>query len=104
MSGVLAQAVQDDAQGLFADLVGGAGDADGALGGGKGLVAGQEAEALGLFAQQHRAQVAVAEAHLALIGDGAGDAEGLQALADGFGGIGGVLARPSSARWRRPGV
>ena len=55
----------------------------------------RKAEALGLLAQQHRAQVAVAQADLALIGDGAGDAEGLQALADALGGLGGGLARPS---------
>ena len=42
IGGVLAQAVQDNAQGVLAHLVGVAGDADGAFGGGKGLVAGQE--------------------------------------------------------------
>ena len=68
------------------------GDADGAFRRGKGLVAGQEAEALRLFAQQHGAQVAVAEADFALFRDGAGDAERLQAHADGLGGVGGVLA------------
>ena len=55
----------------------------GALGGGKALVAGQEGEALGLVAQKHGAQVAVAKAHGALCGHRAGDGEGLQALADG---------------------
>ena len=49
--GVLAQTVQDDAQGSLANLVGVADDADGAFGGGEGLVAGQEREALGLLAQ-----------------------------------------------------
>ena len=57
-------------------------DADGALGGGKGLVAGQEGEALGLLAEQHGAQVAVAQTHLAVLGHRAVDAEGLQAHAD----------------------
>ena len=89
LGGVLAQAVQDDAQGLGAGLVGVADDADGALGGGEGLVAGQEGEALGLVPQQHGGQVAVAQADLAVVGDGAGNAEGLQADADGLGGLGG---------------
>ena len=68
--------------GRLAGLVGVADDADGAFGGGEGLVAGQEREALGLLAEQHGAQVAVAQADLAVFGDGAVDAEGLQALAD----------------------
>ncbi len=91
LGGVLAQAVQDDPQGLLAGLVGVADDADGALGGGEGLVAGQEGKALGLIPQQHGAQVAVAQARLAVLGHGAGDAEGLQALADGLGGLGSGL-------------
>ena len=41
---------------------------------------------LRLLAQQHGAEVAVAEADLAVVRDGAVDAEGLQALADGGGG------------------
>ena len=60
ISGVLAQAVQDNPQGLFSGTVGGAGDADGAFRGGKGLMACQESEALGFVSQQHSAQVAVA--------------------------------------------
>ena len=51
----------------------------------------RKAEALGLLVQQHGAQVAVAQAHLALVRDGAGDAERLQALADALGGLGGGL-------------
>ena len=96
LGGVLAQAVEDDAQGLLAGLVGVAGDADGALGGGEGLVAGQEGRSTSVSSrEQHRAQVAVAQADLAVVGDGAGDAERLQADADGLGGFGGGLARPS---------
>jgi hypothetical protein len=78
-------------RGALADLVGGADDADGALGGREGFVAGEEAEALGLVAQQHGAEIAVAEADLALLGDGAGHAEGLQADADILGGVGAFL-------------
>ncbi len=40
LGGVLAKAVQDDAQRLLAGLVGVVGDADGALGGREGLVTG----------------------------------------------------------------
>ena len=42
----------------------------------------RNAEALGLLVQQHGAQIAVAQTHLTLVGDGTGDAESLQALAD----------------------
>jgi hypothetical protein len=45
-------------------------------------VACQECEALGVLLQKHGAQVAVAKADLAVVGDGARDAECLQALAD----------------------
>ena len=48
LSGILAEAVQNDAQRGLACLVGVADDADGAFGGGKGLMTGQEREALGL--------------------------------------------------------
>ena len=89
LGSVLAQAVEDDPQGLLAGLVGVLHDADGALGGGEGLVTGQEGKALALVAEQHSAQVAVAQAHLAVVGHGAVDAEGLQAHADHLGGLGG---------------
>ena len=100
LGGVLAEAVQDNAQGLLAGLVGVVGDADGALSGGEGLVASEEGEALGVLAQQHGAQVAVAQADLAVLGNGAGHAEGLQADADGGSGIrrvGGVLLHSDGA-------
>ena len=74
---VLAQTVQDDPQRFLAGLVGVAGNADGAFRRRKGLMPRQEAEALGLIAQQHSTQVAVAQAHLALLGNGTGHAEGL---------------------------
>ena len=47
LGSVLAQAVQDDAQGLLADLVGGTGNADCAFSSSKGFVASQESEAMG---------------------------------------------------------
>ena len=79
--------MRDHAQRLFAGFVGAAGQADGAFGGGERLVAGQEGEALGLFLEQHRRQVAVAEADLAVIRHGAGDAEGLHAFAQRAGDV-----------------
>ncbi len=79
VSGVLAQAVQDDAQGGLAYLVGGAGDADGTLSSSEGLVASQEGEAGGVLAQQTSAQVAVAQTNIALLSNRAGDGESLQA-------------------------
>ena len=107
LGSVLAQAVEDHPQGLLAGLVGVADDADGALSGGKGLVAGQEGEALGLVPQQHGAQVAVAQAHLTVLGHGAGDAESLEALADSLGSVGSgghiLLQRDGSAHAVRPG-
>ena len=86
---VLAQAVEDDAQRLGAHLVRVQRDLDRAFGGREGLVAREESKALGVFIQQHRAQIAVAEANLALVGDGTGDAERLKTLADALGGFGG---------------
>ena len=91
LGSVLTQAVQDDPQGLLPGLVGAAGNADSTLSGSEGLVTGQEREALGLVPQQHSAQVAMAQAHLPVLGHGAVDAEGLQADADGLGGLSGGL-------------
>ena len=48
-------------------------------------MAGQEAEALGVLGQEHLSEVAVAETNLAVVSYGAGDAESLQAFADGCG-------------------
>ena len=90
--GILAEAVQADAEILFADAVGRLGNTDGAFSGGKGFVTGQEAEAFRFIAQEHGGQVAVAQAHLAFIRNGAGNAEGLKAFSDGFSGVGGLRA------------
>ncbi len=76
---------------LLPGPVGRPGDSNGALGRSKGLVAGQKGKALGLVAQKHGAQVAVAQADLAVLGHGAGDAERLQADADGLGSLGSRL-------------
>ena len=79
-----------------------AGQADGAFRGGERFVPGQEGEALGFFLEQHRGQVAVTDAHLAVVGHGAGDAEALHAFAQGDGDVH-RLGLAFSARWRRPG-
>ena len=52
----------------------------------------QEAEAVGILFQQHLAQIAVAQAYLTGIRNGAGDTECLQALADGGCGFCGLAA------------
>ena len=90
VSCILAQAVQDDAQGGLADLVCGAGDADGTLSSCKGLVACQESEAGGVLAQQTSAQIAVAQTDLTLLSDRAGDGEGFQTFADGSSTLGSI--------------
>ena len=90
--GVFSESVEDDAKWGFADFVGGAGESDGAFGGGKGFVTGEEGEAFGIFAQEHGGQVSVTEADFSVVGDGPRDAEGLEALADGLGGVGGFGA------------
>ena len=51
----------------------------------------EECEALGLIAQQHCAEVAVAEADLAVVSDGAVEAEALKADADVLCSFGSVL-------------
>ena len=48
----------------------------------------EEAEALCLLGEEHLAEVAVAEADLAVFGDGAGDAERLETDADCGSGVG----------------
>ncbi|VDR33850.1 Uncharacterised protein [Alistipes sp. cv1] len=90
--GVLAQAVQDHAQRIFTHLVGHFGDLDCAFGCGERFVPGQECEALGLFAQQAGGQVAVSDAHFAIVGYRTLDAESLQADSNRFGCFGCVFA------------
>ena len=92
VSGILAKTVQDHAKGLVTHLVGVEGDLDGTLSSRKGLVAREEAEAIGLLREQHCAEVAVAKTHLAVLGNRAGNAECLQADADGSSGVRGLGA------------
>ena len=49
---------------------------------------GEEGETFGFVAQQHGREVAVPEADLSVFRHGTGNAEGLKADADGFGGFG----------------
>ena len=54
-------------------------------------MAGEECEALGIVAQQHCAEVAVAKADLAVVRDGTVEAEALEADADHLCGFGSVF-------------
>ena len=102
--GVLAEAVEDDAQGLRADFIRVERDLNGALGGGEGFVAGEEAEALGLIGKEHGAEIAVAEADLTVFGDGTGNAERLQADTDRGSRVGRLLAAGLQRDRRADGV
>ena len=95
---VLAEAVQDNAERLCSDLVCGSCDTDSAFSSRKGLVTCEEAEALGLLAEKHCAEVAVAETDLAVFRNGAGDAERLQTDTDCLGSVGMRLYSPSLLR------
>ena len=81
---VLPETVEDDSQGGLAGAVGALGYADRPFGGGEGFVPREEAEALRFVGEEHGREIAVPEAHLALVGHGAGDAEGLETLAQGL--------------------
>ncbi len=84
-SGVFAETVQYDFQGLFADLVCGSCDTDCAFCRCEGFVTCEESETLGFFTEQHSSEIAVSETDLTLFCDGAGDAEGLETNTDRFG-------------------
>ena len=92
LCGILAETVKYAAERLLAYFVGLCGNLDGALCGCEGLVAGEEGEALGLLAEEHGGEVAVAETHLAVVSDGTRDAEGLKAYSYGLSCVCGVLA------------
>ena len=66
----------------------------------------QESEALGLFSEEHGAQITVALAHVSLLGHRAGNAERLQADTDGFRrvrrGLAALLNRDRAAKCIRP--
>ena len=84
LGSVFAETIEDDAERHFTSLVGIADDADSAFSSGEGFVTCQEAEAFRFVLQEHSCQVAVAAADFAVFRDGAGNAEGLEADADGF--------------------
>jgi hypothetical protein len=82
MSGVFAKSVQDDPKRIGSSFIGRTGQADRSLGGRERFVTGTESEAVGLFEQKHRGQIAVADTDFSLVGDRAGDAEALEAFAE----------------------
>ncbi len=84
---ILAQTVEDNAQGLGANLVCIERDLNSTLCSCKGLVTCQEAEALGLLGEEHLAQVAVAKTNLAVFSNRAGNAEALQTDTDSGSGV-----------------
>ena len=104
IGGVLAQTVQNNADGGFTSLVGVAGDTDCALRRGKGLMPRKEREAFCFLGKEHGSQVAVTESHAALFGDGAGDAERLKALADAAGCVCGRFYPALNSYCRAQGV
>ena len=87
LSSILAEAVQDYAERLLANLVCSLSDTDSTLSSSKGLVAGQECEAGILLGEQHCSQVAVTKTYLAVVSNGTRYAESLQAFADSLGSL-----------------
>ena len=85
---ILAKTVEYYAKGLYAHLVGVFGYLYGTLCGGEGFVPRKEAEAVGVFMQEHGAEIAVAEADLPVFGYRTGNAETLQADAYRGGSVG----------------
>ena len=92
LCGVFAQTVQDHAQRFLPYLVSHLSDLDGTLSSGERLVAGQEGEALSLFAEQTGCQVAVAQTYLTVVSDTSGDAESLQPDTDSLSALSSVFA------------
>ena len=91
LRGVLSETVKDNAKLLLADFVGVADDTDSALSGGEGFVTCEEGKALGFVAQKHGGKVSVTDTDLAVICDGAVDAEALKTYADIAGSLFSVL-------------
>ena len=88
---VLAQTVQDNAEGLLTNLVGHLGNLDGTLGSSERLVTSQEGEALSLLAEQTGSQVTMTQTHLTVVGNRTGDTEALQTDTDSLGSVSGSL-------------
>ena len=74
LGNVLAQAVEDDPQGALRALLAFFTMPMAPSAAAEGLVTGQEGKKHALVAEQHSAQVAVAQTHLAVVGHGAVDA------------------------------
>ncbi len=69
LGGVLSKTVQTHLEGGRAGAVGALGDTDRAFGCGEGFVSGKEAEALGLVGKEHRGEISVSDADLAVVSD-----------------------------------
>ena len=89
---VLSKTIQDYAQRFLANLVCLGSDSDSALSGCEGLVACQEAEALGVLLQEHLSKVSMSQTYLTLVSYRTRDTESLQALSDGGGSVGSLAA------------
>ena len=85
LGGVFAETVQDHAQFVLTDFVGGFRQTDSAFRSREGFVTGSESEAFGVFGEQHGSQVAVSDTDFAVIRDGTGDAEALETFAERLG-------------------
>ena len=88
LSGVFTKAVEDNAQGVFANFVCHFGDFDSAFCGSVRLVTSEESETSGFFAEKTCCEVAVSETYFAVVGNRTGNAECLQAFADSLGCVG----------------
>ena len=92
LGSVLAEAVEDDAQRVLANLVCRLGDADSTLSSCEGLVTCEECEAASVLGEEHSAEVAVAETDLAVVSNRTRYAESLEAFADSLSGISSLRA------------
>ena len=79
---VLAQTVQDNTQRFLTNLVCLFSDTDRTFCGSEGFVTCQKCEALGVFFQQHLAQITVAQTNLSLVSNRTRNAECLQTFTD----------------------
>ena len=82
VSCILAQTIEDDAQRGFSCFIGGSCDTDCTLSSCKGFVTCQEAETVGLFPQQHCAQVTMSQTYLAVFCNRSRHAECLESDTD----------------------
>ena len=92
LSSVLSKTVQDNAQRFLTNLVCLLCDTDSALSGCEGLMACQEAEALGILFQKHLSKVSMSQTYLTLVCYRTRNTESLKALSDGCSSLGSLAA------------